>query len=168
MREMIAEPLAVSPSVIERLLRHPIRLLAWLFFGLALSFAVVAGIKGDVFFFRLATEALIFGGLALSVDLLLGRTGLLPLGQALFFGFGADPVFAVLGPVVDDQSMRAVDVEPAGIHKSRDEYRSIASPFASTSDSAVRPFADIARHSDFGRPVVHQCDRADCLGERTI
>jgi branched-chain amino acid transport system permease protein len=42
-----------------------------------------------VFFFRLATEALIFGGLALSVDLLLGRTGLLPLGQALFFGFGA-------------------------------------------------------------------------------
>jgi branched-chain amino acid transport system permease protein len=44
---------------------------------------------GDVFFFRLATEALIFGGLALSVDLLLGRTGLLPLGQALFFGFGA-------------------------------------------------------------------------------
>lgn len=30
-----------------------------------------------------------FGGLALSVDVLLGRTGLLPLGQALFFGFGA-------------------------------------------------------------------------------
>jgi branched-chain amino acid transport system permease protein len=89
MREMMAEPLAISPSVIERLLRHPIHLLAWLFFGLALSFAVVAGIKGDVFFFRLATEALIFGGLALSVDLLLGRTGLLPLGQALFFGFGA-------------------------------------------------------------------------------
>ena len=89
MRETIAQPLAVSRSAIERMLRHPIRLLAWLFFGLALSFAVVAGIKGDVFFFRLATEALIFGGLALSVDLLLGRTGLLPLGQALFFGLGA-------------------------------------------------------------------------------
>ena len=29
------------------------------------------------------------GGLALSVDLLLGRVGLLPLGQALFFGLGA-------------------------------------------------------------------------------
>lgn len=89
MREMTIEPLALSPSVIGRLLQHPIRSLAWLFFGLALLFAVVAGIQGDVFFFRLATEALIFGGLALSVDLLLGRTGLLPLGQALFFGFGA-------------------------------------------------------------------------------
>lgn len=89
MHDTIAGPPAASPSLAHRLLRHPIRLLAWLFFGLALSFAVVAGIKGDVFFFRLATEALIFGGLALSVDLLLGRTGLLPLGQALFFGFGA-------------------------------------------------------------------------------
>jgi ABC-type branched-subunit amino acid transport system permease subunit len=59
------------------------------FFALALVFAAVAAASGDVFFFRLATEALIFGGLALSVDLLLGRTGLLPLGQALFFGFGA-------------------------------------------------------------------------------
>ena len=89
MREMTTEPVVLPASVTARLLRQPIRLLAWLFFGLALLFAVVAGIKGDVFFFRLATEALIFGGLALSVDLLLGRTGLLPLGQALFFGFGA-------------------------------------------------------------------------------
>jgi branched-chain amino acid transport system permease protein len=63
--------------------------LAFVFFGLALVFAVIAGLQQDVFFFRLATEALIFGGLALSVDLLLGRTGLLPLGQAMFFGFGA-------------------------------------------------------------------------------
>jgi branched-chain amino acid transport system permease protein len=37
----------------------------------------------------LATEALIFGGLAMSVDLLLGIVGLLSLGQALYFGFGA-------------------------------------------------------------------------------
>lgn len=69
--------------------RSPIRWLAFLFFGLALAFAAIARVQGDVFFFRLGTEALIFGGLALSVDLLLGRTGLLPLGQALFFGFGA-------------------------------------------------------------------------------
>ena len=55
----------------------------------ALVFAVVAQSLDDVFFLRLATEALIFGGLALSVDLLLGCTGLLPLGQALFFGLGA-------------------------------------------------------------------------------
>jgi branched-chain amino acid transport system permease protein len=65
------------------------RLLALLFFVLALGFAAVAKLADDMFFFRLATEALIFGGLALSVDLLLGRTGLLPLGQALFFGLGA-------------------------------------------------------------------------------
>ena len=89
MRETTANPVARTATVTPRLLRHPTRALAWLFFGLALLFAAVAGINGDVFFFRLATEALIFGGLALSVDLLLGRTGLLPLGQALFFGFGA-------------------------------------------------------------------------------
>lgn len=63
--------------------------LAAAFFGGALVFAALALLLGDVFFLRLATEALIFGGLALSVDLLLGRTGLLPLGQALFFGLGA-------------------------------------------------------------------------------
>ena len=73
----------------QAILRNPIRWLSYLFFLMALLFAAVAGIQGDVFFFRLATEALIFGGLALSVDVLLGRTGLLPLGQALFFGFGA-------------------------------------------------------------------------------
>lgn len=69
--------------------RKPATLFAWVFFGLALVFAALAAIRGDVFFLRLACEALIFGGLAMSVDLLLGRTGLLPLGQALFFGFGA-------------------------------------------------------------------------------
>jgi len=71
---------------------HPARALhglAGLFFALALVFALVAWTLEDVFFFRLGTEALIFGGLALSVDLLLGCTGLLPLGQALFFGMGA-------------------------------------------------------------------------------
>lgn len=65
------------------------RWLGLVFFAGALGFAAVAQLLGDVFFMRLATEALIFGGLALSVDLLLGRTGLLPLGQALFFGLGA-------------------------------------------------------------------------------
>src|SRR6476469_2354652 len=55
----------------------------------ALVFAAVAARSGDVFYLRLATEALMFGGLALSVDLLLGFTGLLSLGQALYFGLGA-------------------------------------------------------------------------------
>ncbi|NBW79018.1 MAG: branched-chain amino acid ABC transporter permease [Betaproteobacteria bacterium] len=66
-----------------------VRWLANVFFLGALCFAAVALLLGDVFFLRLATEALIFGGLALSVDLLLGGVGLLPLGQALFFGLGA-------------------------------------------------------------------------------
>jgi branched-chain amino acid transport system permease protein len=52
-------------------------------------FAAVGTAMGDTFFIRLATEALIFAGLALSVDILLGYTGLLSLGQALFFGLGA-------------------------------------------------------------------------------
>lgn len=66
-----------------------IQFLAILFFVMSCVFAVIATAFEDVFFLRLATEAMIFGGLALSVDLLLGITGLLPLGQALFFGFGA-------------------------------------------------------------------------------
>ena len=55
----------------------------------AIVFAFAAWSTGDRFYLRLATEALIFAGLALSVDILLGYTGLLPLGQALFFGMGA-------------------------------------------------------------------------------
>jgi branched-chain amino acid transport system permease protein len=52
-------------------------------------FAAFGTAIGDTFFLRLATEALIFAGLALSVDILLGYTGLLSLGQALYFGLGA-------------------------------------------------------------------------------
>jgi branched-chain amino acid transport system permease protein len=55
----------------------------------ALLFAAVGAALDDTFYLRLATEALIFAGLALSVDILLGYTGLLSLGQALYFGFGA-------------------------------------------------------------------------------
>ena len=63
--------------------------LAGAFVLIALVFAAVAGASGDTFFFRLATEALILAGVAMAVDLLLGYTGLLSLGHALFFGFGA-------------------------------------------------------------------------------
>lgn len=89
MLEPITPILPLKQTLTQRVLQNPIRWLSYLFFLLALLFAAAAAMQGDVFFFRLATEALIFGGLALSVDLLLGRTGLLPLGQALFFGFGA-------------------------------------------------------------------------------
>lgn len=73
----------------ERAVEGGQRLLIGGFVALALAFALVAYVKADTFYFRLATEALIFAGLALSVDLLLGYAGLLSLGQALFFGFGA-------------------------------------------------------------------------------
>ncbi|MGQ3489009.1 branched-chain amino acid ABC transporter permease [Roseovarius pacificus] len=63
------------------------------FFALLLVVAVIgmilAAVTNDVFYLRLATEALILGGLALSVDILLGFGGLLSLGQALYFGVGA-------------------------------------------------------------------------------
>jgi branched-chain amino acid transport system permease protein len=55
----------------------------------ALIFAAIGAAIDDTFYLRLGTEALIFGGLALSVDILLGYTGLLSLGQALYFGLGA-------------------------------------------------------------------------------
>jgi branched-chain amino acid transport system permease protein len=55
----------------------------------ALIFAAVGAALNDTFYLRLATEALIFAGLAISVDILLGYTGLLSLGQALYFGLGA-------------------------------------------------------------------------------
>jgi branched-chain amino acid transport system permease protein len=54
-----------------------------------IAFAAIGAELNDTFYLRLATEALIFGGLALSVDVLLGYTGLLSLGQALYFGLGA-------------------------------------------------------------------------------
>jgi branched-chain amino acid transport system permease protein len=63
--------------------------LAALLVAACLAFAFLAWRAGDVFYLRLATEALIFSGLALSVDILLGYTGLLSLGQALYFGLGA-------------------------------------------------------------------------------
>jgi branched-chain amino acid transport system permease protein len=73
----------------ESIARNALRYCAYFFIALALLFAVIAGLAGDQFFFRLATEALIFGGFAMGVDLLLGFTGLLSLGHALFFGLGA-------------------------------------------------------------------------------
>lgn len=78
-----------SPGADDTRRPTALRMLTWLFFAGGLAFAAVAAAAGDEFYFRLATEALIFGGLALAVDVLLGRTGLLPLGHALFFGFGA-------------------------------------------------------------------------------
>lgn len=66
-----------------------IRFIELLLLSSALVLYIAGSILQDTFFLRLATEALIFGGLAMSVDLLLGIVGLLSLGQAFYFGFGA-------------------------------------------------------------------------------
>ena len=66
-----------------------IRFIELLLLSSALILYIAGSILQDTFFLRLATEALIFGGLAMSVDLLLGIVGLLSLGQAFYFGFGA-------------------------------------------------------------------------------
>lgn len=68
---------------------RPQSILAAAFLVFALAFAAFGAYAGDTFFLRLATEALILAGLAMAVDVLLGYTGLLSLGHALFFGFGA-------------------------------------------------------------------------------
>jgi len=67
--------------------------------GAGLLFGALAAGTGDTFYLRLATEALILGGLALSIDILLGFTGLLSLGQALYFGVGAYTAALVLREV---------------------------------------------------------------------
>ena len=73
----------------ERQANRADRMLALIFFAGCLAFAAIEWVRGDIFFLRLATEALILGGLAISVDILLGFAGLLSLGQALYFGLGA-------------------------------------------------------------------------------
>jgi branched-chain amino acid transport system permease protein len=73
----------------ERIEWRALQVAAALFFGAALVFAGLFYAQDDQFYLRLATEALIYGGLAISVDILLGQAGLLSLGQALYFGLGA-------------------------------------------------------------------------------
>lgn len=64
------------------------RLLRGLGFLLILSAALLP-LTGNTFYMRLGIEAMLFGVLALSVDILLGVAGMLSLGQAAFFGLGA-------------------------------------------------------------------------------
>jgi branched-chain amino acid transport system permease protein len=82
---------AKSRTVIDRLgiAMRASHVLVLIFVLGGIVFAAFGTAIGDTFFLRLATEALIFAGLALSVDILLGYTGLLSLGQALYFGLGA-------------------------------------------------------------------------------
>lgn len=56
--------------------------------GLIIAAALLP-LTGNIFYVRLGIEAMLFGILALSVDILLGVAGMLSLGQAAFFGLGA-------------------------------------------------------------------------------
>ncbi len=80
---------AVRAYAQERIEWRALNIASIVFFAGAVAFGVAYGLKGDTFYLRLATEALIFGAVALSVDILLGFAGLLSLGQALYFGLGA-------------------------------------------------------------------------------
>jgi branched-chain amino acid transport system permease protein len=88
---MVEGAVPVNSSRIDRLglAMRASHVLVLLFVAGGIAFATVGTVMGDTFYMRLATEALIFAGLALSVDILLGYTGLLSLGQALHFGLGA-------------------------------------------------------------------------------
>jgi branched-chain amino acid transport system permease protein len=59
--------------------------IVWPLLAIAVAFPWVGG----AFYTRLAIEALLYGALALSVDILLGYAGLLSLGQAAYFGLAA-------------------------------------------------------------------------------
>lgn len=85
----------------ERIEWRALNIAAVVFFAGAVAFGVIYGLKGDTFYLRLATEALIFGAVALSVDILLGFAGLLSLGQALYFGLGAYTGAIVLKQVAE-------------------------------------------------------------------
>ncbi len=79
----------VSNSTLSALHGISLRRVSLIFLLIALALGITAWLADDRFYLRLGTEALILSGLAMSVDVLLGFTGLLSLGQAMFFGFGA-------------------------------------------------------------------------------
>ena len=60
-----------------------------IFYLALIALAACVPALGDVFYTRLATQIAIYGMVAMSVDLLVGYTGLLTFGQAGFFGIGA-------------------------------------------------------------------------------
>jgi branched-chain amino acid transport system permease protein len=60
---------------------------AWLAFGLLLAVPLLPFMSK--FYLLLAFDALLFGAVAMSLDLLMGYTGLVSFGHAAFFGLGA-------------------------------------------------------------------------------
>lgn len=61
----------------------------WLLLGITVGLAILAPQLLGPFWISLVIQVLVFGLLALSVDLLLGHTGIFPLGHAAFFALAA-------------------------------------------------------------------------------
>ena len=61
----------------------------WLLLGVTVALALLAPQLLGTFWISLLIQILVFGLLALSVDLLLGHTGIFPLGHAAFFALAA-------------------------------------------------------------------------------
>ncbi|MDW8065543.1 MAG: branched-chain amino acid ABC transporter permease [Anaerolineae bacterium] len=66
-----------------------VRWLSWVSIGLLLFIGILIPYFLPPVYVNLASEILIFGLLAMSIDLLLGYTGLVPLGHAAIFGVAA-------------------------------------------------------------------------------
>jgi len=60
----------------------------WLSFGVVLALLAVAPLVLPEFWRRFVTEILIWGLLAMSLDILIGYTGMVSFGHSAFFGLG--------------------------------------------------------------------------------
>jgi branched-chain amino acid transport system permease protein len=60
-----------------------------LLYAVLLAFALAVPALGNTYYTRFATQIVMYGMAAVSVDLLLGYAGLITFGQAAFFGVGA-------------------------------------------------------------------------------
>ena len=77
--------------------RGPMRPGPWLGLGLVALFALVPLAAGSFRTIDLALKIALFGTLAASYDILLGYTGIVSFGHAMFFGLGAYAVALALG-----------------------------------------------------------------------
>ena len=94
-----AGPAAAADRPVRRppMSRGPMRPGPWLGLGLVALFALVPLAAGSFRTIDLALKIALFGTLAASYDILLGYTGIVSFGHAMFFGLGAYAVALALG-----------------------------------------------------------------------
>src|SRR6266851_5708848 len=64
------------------------RIIYWTGFGVVMALLIVAPLVLPPFWQRFVTEILIWGLLAMSLDILIGYTGIVSFGHSAFFGLG--------------------------------------------------------------------------------